>query len=56
MLDTPYFTTTDSEGNYKLSGLPVGRYVLKAWISKNNVQEKEVEIKADQTLRVDFSK
>ncbi len=36
------------------SGLPAGRYTLKAWIDSRTTREKAVELKNGQTLRVDF--
>jgi plastocyanin len=54
VLDTPYFTKTDPGGLYRLEGLPPGRHVLKAWISEDQVAQKTVELKPDETLKVDF--
>lgn len=54
VLETPYFTTTDAKGNFRLSGLPAGRFVLKAWINSRTVREKAVELKPGATLHVDF--
>ena len=31
VLDTPHFTRSDTDGRYRLAGLPAGRYTLKAW-------------------------
>jgi hypothetical protein len=54
VLDTPYFTTTDEQGNYQLKNLPPGRYTLKAWIDSNNTRSQTVELTAGGTKRVDF--
>ena len=54
VLNTPYFVMTDSDGHFRLSGLPAGHYTLKAWIDSRTTREKAVELKNDQTLRVDF--
>lgn len=54
VLDTPYFTTTDAEGNYQLSGLPPGRYTVKAWIDSKNTRAQSVQLTAGATVRVDF--
>jgi len=53
-LNTPYFVMTDTDGHFRLSGLPAGRYTLKAWIDSRTTREKAVELKNGQTLRVDF--
>ena len=54
VLDTPYFTTTDSDGRFRLKGLPAGNFTLKAWIDSQTVREKPVELKAGSTLQMDF--
>ncbi|HSS18075.1 MAG TPA: carboxypeptidase regulatory-like domain-containing protein [Candidatus Dormibacteraeota bacterium] len=54
VLNTPYFVMTDTSGHFRISGLPAGRYTLKAWINSTTTREKPVELKNGQTLRVDF--
>ena len=54
VLESPYFVCTDAEGNYRLTGLPVGRFTLKAWLNDKTVLERPVELKDKATLRVDF--
>jgi plastocyanin len=54
VLETPYFVMTDTAGHFRLSGLPAGRYTLKAWIDSRTTQEKPVDLKNGQTLYVDF--
>ena len=54
VLDTPYFVVTDAEGRFRLSGLPAGRYTLKAWIDSKTTRETSVELKSGATLHVDF--
>jgi plastocyanin len=54
VLNTPYFVTTDTSGHFLMSGLPAGRYTLKAWIDSTTTREKPVELKNGQTLHVDF--
>ena len=54
VLNTPYFVMTDTSGHFRLSGLPAGRYTLKAWIDSRTTREKPVDLKNGQTLRVDF--
>jgi plastocyanin len=54
VLNTPYFVMTDTNGHFRLSGLPAGRYTLKAWIDSRTTREKPVELKNGQTLHVDF--
>ena len=54
VLDTPHFVTTNAEGRYKLSGIPAGRYTLKAWIDSKTTHERPIEVKSGSTLQVDF--
>lgn len=54
VLATPHFVVTDSEGRFQLTGLPSGRYTLKAWIDSKTTKEHVVELAGDATLRVDF--
>jgi plastocyanin len=54
VLDTPHFVVSDAEGRYRLTGLPSGRYVLKAWIDSRTTREQPVELKSSQTALVNF--
>ena len=54
VLDTPHFTTTDADGRFRLSGLPPGKYTLKAWVDSRTTREQAVELKSGSTVHVDF--
>jgi plastocyanin len=54
VLNTPYFVVTDAEGRFRLSGLPSGHYMLKAWLNSKATRETSVELKSSATLHVDF--
>lgn len=54
VLDTPHFVVTDLEGRFRLSGLPAGRYVLKAWLNSKTTLEQPVELTEGSRLSVDF--
>jgi plastocyanin len=54
VLDTPHFVVTDDAGRYRLSGLPTGRYTLKAWVDSRTTREHPVDLKSGSTLHVDF--
>ncbi len=54
VLDTPHFVTTDTDGRFRLSGLPAGHYKLKAWLDSKTTLERPVELKNGATVRVDF--
>jgi plastocyanin len=54
VLESPFFTKTDSAGRYRLDHLPAGNYLLKAWVTDRDVRERSVELKKGATLRIDF--
>src|SRR5579885_3218501 len=54
VLDTPYFVLSDGSGSYRLSGLPPGHYILKAWIDSRTTREQAVELRDNATLHADF--
>ena len=54
VLDTPYFVTTDPGGRFRLSGLPSGHYLLKAWIDSKTTREQPVDLKDGAMAQVDF--
>ncbi|MFO1449441.1 MAG: carboxypeptidase regulatory-like domain-containing protein [Opitutaceae bacterium] len=54
VLDTPHFVVTDETGRFRLEGLPVGSYVLKAWLNSRVVREQPVVLKDDGVLEVNF--
>jgi plastocyanin len=52
VLDHPYFAVTDKEGNFKISGLPDGKYTIVAYHLKTHGKAslgvtKEIEVKGD---------
>lgn len=54
VLATPHFVVTSADGRFRLSGLPAGRYVLKAWLNSKSTLERPVELKSGATLSVNF--
>jgi len=54
ILDTPHFTTSDTDGHYRLAGLPAGHYTLKAWVDSKTTKEQPVDLKNGATLHLDF--
>lgn len=54
VLDTPHFATTEPDGRFRLTGLPAGKYTLKAWLDSRRTREQPVELKSGSTLQVDF--
>ncbi len=54
VLDTPYFVKTDTNGVYRLTGLPAGQFKLKAWVDDKISHEQPVDLKPGATARVNF--
>lgn len=54
VLPTPYFVMTDTDGHYRLDGLPDGKYVLKAWVDSRTTREQQVELREGTVARIDF--
>lgn len=54
VLDTPHFAVTDEQGRFRLTRLPVGHHILKAWIDSKTTREKSVELHNGETLHTDF--
>jgi plastocyanin len=43
---TPYFATTDKEGNYDIKNVPAGKYTIKTWSEDGKVTTQAVEVSA----------
>jgi plastocyanin len=54
VLETPHFTRSDTEGRYRLTNLPAGRYTLKAWVNSKTTLERPVDLTRGGTLHVDL--
>jgi hypothetical protein len=54
VLNTPYFAITDTTGRYRLSGLPTGHFILKAWLDSKTTRQRPVELKSDTVLHIDI--
>ena len=54
VLNSPYFVTTDADGHYRLTGVPAGKYTLKAWLDSRTTLERPVELKSGRALHIDF--
>ena len=54
VLETPHFVVTDNDGRYRLSGLPAGKFTIKAWVNSKTTLERPVEVKAGSSLHVDL--
>lgn len=50
---TPYFAQTDSGGNFKIDGIPDGKYAVVAWHEGSKPQRKSVDVAG--TGKVEFA-
>ncbi len=54
VLPTPHFVMSDSEGRFRLAGLPSGHHTLKAWLSSKTTLEVAVDLTTNAILHVDL--
>ncbi|HJT80967.1 MAG TPA: carboxypeptidase regulatory-like domain-containing protein [Chthoniobacterales bacterium] len=54
VVPTPYFVLSDTDGRYRLTGLPAGHYTLKAWLTSKSTLERPVNLKDGATVHVNF--
>jgi plastocyanin len=54
VLDTPHFVLSETDGRYRLAGLPAGKYTLKVWLDSRTTLERAVELRDGETLHADF--
>jgi hypothetical protein len=57
VFDHPYFAVTDKDGNFKISGLPNGKYTIEAYHSKTHMANPGVsqEVTVDGDKKIDFA-
>ena len=54
VVQNPYFSKTDKEGDYEIENVPPGEYTLKVWNKKYKAKDKKITIKSGEALTVDF--
>jgi len=54
VLGSPHFTITDAAGRYRLTNLPAGHFIVKAWVDSKTTRERPVDLKSDAVLHVDL--
>lgn len=55
VMDHPYFTVTDSSGNFTISNLPAGDYTLEAWHEKLGTKTAQVKVTDTGAAPVEFT-
>lgn len=54
VLETPYFAITDSKGHFRLTNLPAGHHLLKAWVNSKTTWEHPVDLRQGAALHLDL--
>ena len=54
VLDNPFFVVPDSEGRFRLDGLPPGEYKAAAWHERARLSRRSVRIEAGRATTVSF--
>lgn len=55
VLQNPYFFKTDTDGAYKIEGVPAGKYKLTAWHGRLEPRSVEIEVPPEGVIQADFS-
>jgi hypothetical protein len=53
-IDNPYYAVTDFNGSFTIGELPPGKYHIKAWHPILGNQEREITVKPNETISLDF--
>ncbi len=55
VLQNSYYAVTDADGNFKISNVPPGNYVLMVWNEKLQAPNQNISVPASGTLSVNFT-
>src|SRR5205807_9182591 len=55
VFEHPFFAVSDENGNYKIDGLPPGKYILVAWHERFGEKTLEITIAPAESRNVDFT-
>jgi plastocyanin len=55
VFDHPFFAVSDKDGNFKITGLPAGTYVIEAWQEKLGTQDQTVTVTGTESKTADFT-
>jgi len=56
VLKNPFFTTTSSDGTYRLENVPPGRHVVGCWRERGGIQRAEVSVSEGGVHTIDFTR
>lgn len=54
VLQNPYFTVTDINGNFIIKNVPEGKYILKVWNEKLKSPDQEVNVSSNSKTDIVF--
>jgi plastocyanin len=54
VLENPYFTAADENGNFVLPDVPSGRYMIHFWFGRNLVESRPIEVRPNGVTNVRF--
>jgi plastocyanin len=54
VVPSPWFATAAGSGAFEIAGVPPGRYKLATWCEKLPATEREISLRAGETLAVDI--
>ena len=54
-VDHPYYTVTDSSGDFVISDVPPGTYTVNVWQESMGLASTEVTVKADEEVEMNYS-
>ena len=54
VLQNPYFARVNNDGNFSITNLPEGKYIVKLWNERYKAENRQVEVKANVSVTVEF--
>lgn len=54
IVETPYFSVTDQNGDYEIKHVPSGKYKLAVWHEEMKPQIKEIEVPNNRIITINF--
>jgi plastocyanin len=54
IMENPYFTTVDKDGNFLIKDVPAGKYSLKVWHPNRKAESRSVVVSEDDSVNVEF--
>ena len=52
--ENPYYSLTEDNGSFQLTGVPPGRYSIQVWHEELGKQSKDVKVEPDERTEIEF--